>query len=370
MADKRKILMYVFGDITTDARVQRAANALSGDFDVTVLSHDKGKDVEDGAYRNILLKGWSGHSFLTTLGTVWNAYQVVKRERPDCVYCHDYYSSLLCRLLLNKKYCKRIVYDAHELIIPEEGHPMDSRQRIYYKLEKSIVNKVDLVVCASKERGEMMRQHYKLPDNPLTINNISQLANSEDSSTKGIVHSLRDFFAKPGVTVVYAGVVTKSRRIDQLLDAVISLAPMFKLLVVGNGDALGDLRQKAESVPELVSAFTGAVPYKSLGAILSRCDIGFLYYPVDTLNNTYCASNKIYEYSSVGLPMLANENPTIKQILEKSLIGLSNDNFAKGLQMISAESEKYKNNCLLFTQKNQWSEEARKLEEAIRRIIQ
>lgn len=370
MLDKKKILMYVYGDITTDARVQRAANALSNNFDVTVLSHDKGKKVEDGAYRNILLKGWSGHPFLTTLGTVWNAYKLVKRERPDCVYCHDYYSSLLCRLLLNKKYCKRIIYDAHELIIPEEGHPMDSRQRIYYKLEKSIVKKVDLVISASRERSEMMKQHYNLSTTPLAINNISQLTISDGSPTKETLKSLEAFFAKPGVTVVYAGVVTKSRRIGQLLDAVISLAPMFKLLVVGNGDALGDLRQKAESVPELVSAFTGAVPYKSLGAILSRCDIGFLYYPVDTLNNTYCASNKIYEYASVGLPMLANENPTVKQILEKTLIGLSNDNFAEGLQIISAEVEKYKNNCLLFTQKNQWSEEARKLEEAIRRIIQ
>ena len=154
---KKKMIMYVYGDITTDARVQRAANALCSDIDVTVLSHDKGKKVEDGAYHNVLLKGWKGHSFLATIGTVFQAYKLIKHEKPEYVYAHDYYSSLLCKLLLKRKYCKKIIYDAHELIIPEEGREMGFREKLYYNTEKSIVNKVDFVVCASEERGQMMK---------------------------------------------------------------------------------------------------------------------------------------------------------------------------------------------------------------------
>ena len=52
---KKKLLMYVYGDITTDARVNRAANALADEFDVTVISTNFGKEVKDDKYKNILI---------------------------------------------------------------------------------------------------------------------------------------------------------------------------------------------------------------------------------------------------------------------------------------------------------------------------
>lgn len=360
--------MYVYGDITTDARVQRAANALCSDFDVVVLSHDKGKKVEDGSFRNILLKGWKGHPFLTTLGTVFQAFWFVKRERPEYVYAHDYYSSLLCKLLLRKKYCEKIIYDAHELIIPEEGKKMGFRDKIYYNVEKSIVNNVDFVVCASEERSQMMQEHYKLKSAPLAIKNISQLTVSDDDKTKGILQKLENFFAEPGVTVVYAGVVAKSRRIGELLDAVAALAPKFKLLIVGNGDAIPELQAKAVGQKDLVSAFTGSVPYRSLGAILTLCDVGFIYYPTNSLNNIYCASNKIYEYASVGLPMMSNENPTVKKILEEAHVGIATSDFKKGLLWIESNRDKCKNNCVDFSHNNSWATEAELLRQSILRL--
>ena len=148
--------------------------------------------------------------------------------------------------------------------------------------------------------------------------------------------------------------MTRSRCIIELFDAALALADKCKLLIVGNGDALEELKIKASEHPELHTAFTGSIPYKSLGSILSRCDIGFLYYPVDTLNNRYCASNKIFEYASVGLPILANENPTVKRILEDASIGISTTNFGEGVHIIFEKGENYKNNCMVFTQNNQW----------------
>ena len=364
----KKMIMYVYGDITTDARVQRAANALCSVFDVTVLSHDKGKKVEDGAYHNVLLKGWKGHPFLATLGTVFQAYKLIKQEKPEFVYAHDYYSSLLCKLLLKRKYCKKVVYDAHELIIPEEGKKMGFREKLYYNAEKSIVNKVDFVVCASEERAQMMKDHYQLSSTPLAIKNISQLVLSDDEKTKSILNDLEEFFAKPGITVVYAGVVTKSRRIGELLKAVSYMAPKFKLLVVGNGDALAELREEAAKHDNLVSAFTGGVPYRSLGSILNQCDIGFIYYPTNSLNNIYCASNKIYEYASVGLPMFSNDNPTVKKMLKESQIGISTDDFENGLKKIAEDKEIYKKNCSVFTENNKWEDEANRLRQAILNI--
>lgn len=364
---KRKLIMYVLNDITTDARVQRAATALASDFDVTLISTQKGKQIIDDKYINILVGG-RFNGILNIFDSIFSAWKIIHKYQPDIVYCHDYYSAILAFFLIKTNCKAKIVYDAHELMIPETGRK-DNRLKFFYWFEKRIVNKVDLLICANEERGEIMKKHYGLSQSPFVVPNISQLlVNDDDNDTKALLYSLMDFFSVPKYTVVYAGAVIKSRCVEELLDAAISLSDQCKLLIVGNGDALATLKVKAANHPELLSAFVGAVPYKSLGSILSRCDIGFLYYPVNTLNNTYCASNKIYEYASVGLPMVANENPTVRRIFKDSHIGLTTGDFKKGIILIASELSFYKSKCLEFTSNNQWSKEANNLLQKIEDI--
>lgn len=353
---KPKLIMYVYGDITTDARVNRAATALADKYDVSLLSTNFGKDVKDTIYKNILI-GNGGIGMKNLLTNIYEAYKIVKREKPLILYCHDYYSAILAFMLKSRKYCKHIVYDAHELIIPENG-VKDSRLRFFYFFEKLIIKNVDKVFCASKERSTIMQEHYNLSCPPIPIRNISQLMVNNDRQIQTIVSSLDEFFSKPGPVVVYAGIVTKSRRIAELANAVSSLAPRFKLLIVGKGDAVEELKEITSSNPNLVSAFTGSVPYKALGAILSKCDIGLVYYPVNTLNNTYCASNKVYEYASVALPIISNTNPTIREELKANHIGVSSDNFVEALNELCNNLDGYKQSCMDYTKANPWQNDA------------
>lgn len=361
-----KIVMYVYGNIQTDARVKRAARALAGKYDLILLSSDCGVGVKDEDYRNVLLKcessGLKGY-----FQSVWEALKVIKREKPDIFYAHDYYSALLARLLMGRKHCKKIVYDAHELIIPEAGQK-NARMTVFYKIERSIVHKVDLLVCASVERAELMTAHYHLAQKPLVVENISYLPKDFDLSKLPIAEELNDFFADPAPTVVYAGVVTKSRRIGGLLDYAIQAAPAVKLLVVGKGDALAEMKEKAAGQTKLRYCFPGAVPYEALGAILQRCDVGYLYYPTDTLNNINCASNKIYEYASVGLPMVANSNPTVKRILEDNKIGVASDDIGAALKQALSSLVEYKAACASFVTANSWEKTANSLLEHIEKL--
>lgn len=351
--------MYVYGNIQTDARVKRAAKALAGKYDLILLSSDCGVEVKDDGYRNVLLKceasGLKGY-----FQSVWEALKVIKLEKPDIFYAHDYYSALLARLLMGRKHCRKIVYDAHELIIPEEGKN-NARMTFFYKMERAIVHKVDLLVCASEERAKLMKKHYHLEQAPLVVENISYLSKDFDLSKLPISEELDAFFADSNPTIVYAGVVTKSRRIGDLLDYSIQAAPSVKLLVVGKGDALAEMREKAVGQTKLRYCFPGTVPYEALGAILQRCDVGYLYYPTDTLNNIKCASNKIYEYASVGLPMVANSNPTVKRILEDNKIGVASDDVGKALKQALSSLVEYKAACSSFVAANSWEKTANSL---------
>ncbi len=359
MNNMSKIVMYVYGTIQTDARVKRAARALAGNFDLILLSNDCGIEMKDDGYHNVLLKcassGLRGY-----FQSIWEAYRVIRKEKPDIFYAHDYYSALLANLVIKRKLCRKIIYDAHELIIPEKRHS-DARMKFFYRMERSIVHKVDMIVCASSERAEKMKEHYHLEKSPLVVDNISYLPLGYDLSQFDFSSDLDEFFKNPTPTLVYAGVVTKSRRLVELLELAIKITPAIKLLVVGKGDALAEMKERAASQRELRYFFTGAVPYEALGSILERCDVGYLYYPTDTLNNINCASNKIYEYASVRLPIVANNNPTVKRILEESGIGVSSDDFENALSKTLGSLEKRKQACQEFVEANSWEKTAQRL---------
>ena len=362
--------MFVYGDITTDARVQRAANSLVNKYDVTVVSVNVHKAVGSFLFKNVVLNCDCKFHFLKYFIFIFKSLQYLLKNDFVLLYGHDYYSALLLRIafcLPHRKF--RILYDAHELIIPEENSEQERRMQFFFKWEKSIIKRVDLLLCASDERGNLMRDYYGLDKPPVVIRNISQLCISSDEETKGIIDSLSDFFSHKGKTVVYAGVVTSSREIIRLLQACIDLAPQYKLLIVGNGDSVAPMKMLSNKHPELVVEFTGAVPYKSLGAILSRCDIGYIYYPVNTLNNIYCASNKLYEYASVNLPILANKNPTISNSLLVNDLGVSCEDFVKGIIEVDSKLDTYRENCKLFTKHNSWNSESQKLQNAVNEVL-
>lgn len=363
----KKLIMYVYGDITTDARVNRAANALANNFDITLLSTQFGKKVEDGTFKNILI-GTNKTGFKNLFTNIYEAYKIIKKAKPEVVYCHDYYSAILAWMLICSNFQGRIIYDAHELIIPEPGIS-DRRLSFFRWFEKRIVKKVDLLVNASQERGELMKQYYKLDKAPLAIRNISQLDVNDDADTKLILQKLDNFFATQKPTVVYAGVVTSSRRIMELEEAVSQLATNFKLLIVGQGDALEEIKVKAAENKELTFAYTGKIPYKSLGAVLAKCDIGFVYYPTNTLNNTYCASNKIYEYASVSLPMVSNNNPTVKKELKEFNLGIAMDDIVSALRIVGSNLEQYKAACNTYTKNNPWEKDAELLLSYVLKLI-
>jgi len=235
-------------------------------------------------------------------------------------------------------------------------------------MEKAIVHKVDLLVCASQERAALMKEHYHLSKAPLVVENISYLPLGFDISKIDAANQLEDFFADNTPTLVYAGVVTKSRKIGSLFDMAAKLAPDVKLLIVGNGDALNELKEKAAGQDKLKCCFTGAVLYEALGEILKRCDVGYLYYPTNTLNNINCASNKIYEYASVGLPIVANNNPTVKRILEQGGIGVASDDFEQALKKALSNLDAFKKACAKFVEDNSWEKTAQRLLESVEKM--
>ena len=204
----------------------------------------------------------------------------------------------------------KTVYDAHELYLPEKNLPFGLRNYFFHIWEKMIIKKVTVLIAAQTERANIMKTFYHLKQAPIVVRNISKLPDADKVSNPEIERVCEEFFKKPGITVGYAGVIDLSRGLEELLKAVDSLKGTHKVFLVGNGADSQILREKAAEYNRTDILQIDALPYDQLSAVMKRCDIGFVYYPTDTLNNKYCASNKIYEYASIGIPMASNDNPT------------------------------------------------------------
>jgi glycosyltransferase involved in cell wall biosynthesis len=77
--------------------------------------------------------------------------------------------------------------------------------------------------------------------------------------------------------------------------------------------------------------------------LTSWASLGIVGYNHDSLNNLYCAPNKIYEYGSFGIPILANDVPGLTATVERYSAGVcaksDEDEVRRGLDRIECQYE-------------------------------
>jgi len=363
----KRMLMFVYNDLNTDARVQRAAGALSEIVELEVLS--VGNEYSSSKYRTINIKALACSNTIKYFVVLKKIVRYLKGKKYDILYAHDFSSALPALYMKCFNKCDKLIYDAHELFIPQNGIRFSLRDKFFYWFERKLIKKADLIICAQEKRGDIMVDHYGLKSKPVTIRNISKLPQTKLPLELELQKKCNDFFVKKGTTIVYAGAMIMDRKLDELISNVSKLGEGYKLLFVGGGSDKERLQNIAQKYPLMNCCFLGNVPYIHLSKMLKQCDIGYLYYPVDKLNNIYCASNKIYEYASINLPIVANENPTVQEIFDKCEIGICSNNIQIAIETIVTDIDKYKSNCSIFDIKNSWEKESELLINAVKPVF-
>lgn len=357
------IVMVVYNNLVTDARVQRAAASLGKTNNVVVISSGCNA-IQNEYFRNVTIQVRGVPSILNYLLFARKAIMKIRGMDFDLLYGHDYYSAFILYKVSSNLMNKKYVYDAHELIIPDKQEKLSFRSRYFLHFERKAIKRSDLIICAQENRALIMKEFYKLKHTPVTIKNISKLP---DKSCKA-PSAVEDFLSSYKAIVVYAGVVSKTRELDKLVKEMAGIDNV-GLLIIGQGNQYVELKKIIDDDNITNVLLVGSLPYQELSSILKRCDIGYLYYPTSGLNNIYCAPNKIYEYASVGLPMLANENPTLKQIFEEYQIGECTNFIRNGIKRLLSNHQVYRNNVRKFNLKISWEQEEYKLVTSIGRLL-
>jgi glycosyltransferase involved in cell wall biosynthesis len=333
-------------------------------YDVVLIGpHDK-KEIRSGIKIIPLFKPKNRieRFFKTSL----SLYRKALLEKADIYHFHD--PELIPLMLLLKIKAKaKIIYDVHEdfskKILARYWLPKKIRGLVAYlfgKLEKKISEKFDFIIVATlkiKERFDLI--------NIEVIKNYPKLFGSnlqKDPSVTGKKNILR---------VIYTGGLAKHKGIYKILQALTYISQGVVLDVYGKSSdkeferKIIDLKNKYH----LNMNYRGRISYKQIYEEMRRSDVGVVCnQPKFGYNESL--PNKLFEYMSAGLPVIASDFVEWKEIIEGNGAGFCVEptdprEIAEAIQYIAQHSKRAKemgkNGRKAIIEKYNWKEEGDKL---------
>ena len=318
------ILMILFGNIENDGRVLRTIDTLKKKFDITIYSHCDQENFEINKTKLIKRKSpnYKKNFFELILFTV-QLFKIFFKKKYDIIYLHDFYLALPVKLISFFSSSK-IIYDAHELIVPDKENKRNYKDYFFYLLEKVSIKKFNLIIAANKERAMIMKKHYGLKKIPEIVKNIPRDTIKNKLLTRSYLEKKFEIFKNnKGLFFVYQGLINPKRNIEKIVMN-LSKIQNSQVLLIGSGNKkyikyLKNLFIK-NSVKNIY--FFGDLDLKTLYSILNISDFGIISYSNTNLNNKYCAPNKLYEYALFNLPMITTDQILFKRTFEKYKIGM------------------------------------------------
>ena len=291
------------------------ANHINGKV-IVVVADGRG-DVDAGAkevsYRDLgYIEG--GRLQRMILGP-WRAFWTLRKLAPDLVHFHD--PELIPLALLLKTMGIKVVYDVHEDL---PGQIMDKFwiPAIFRKPVSLIMSRVESI--AARIFDAIVAATPKIesrfpPSKTMMVQNYPII-------TEMLIQNSTPYQKRPP-SFVYAGVITRERGAFEMVKALgyLDTYSDAKLELAGTFSPT-DLEAKLHDLPEWSSVcFHGFVGRKRLASLLGAAKAGLvLFHPLP--NHIESQPNKMFEYMSAGIPIIASNFPWWREIIEKEKCGL------------------------------------------------
>lgn len=223
-----------------------------------------------------------------------------------------------------KKMNTPVVYYNMELF--QEKNCKDNRALLSKALEIKCSQKCWFTVIQSRERAQVYMKENKISEDSIRYLTIATCG--QPITETGDYFRKKFHLSKDQIIVLYAGNIIDWAMCYETVQSV-SNWPEKCVLVLHTWRK--DIEKTEyfkkivkESDPKKVYFSTTPVEYEKLPNILSSADIGLLFYrPIDeNFTEIGSSSNKIAQYVQVGLPLIANDFPSIRKIFQKYKSGV------------------------------------------------
>ena len=283
------------------------------DYDVSLVVADgKGNEVNNGV--NILDVGASKGRFDRIRNAPKRVFAKAAALNADLYHLHD--PELIPIGLKLKRLGKKVFFDAHE-DAPEQmlsKHYLNYYSRwVISKLLKSYENyafpKFDGLITATPF---IKNKLIKLNANTTNINNYPIVGELSNCDSKSKIRSN---------SICYIGNIDTIRGINELVKSLEFIDEKIELKLAGPYSS-NNIRSSLKELPgwRNIKEY-GLVSRRDVANIFNQCFAGIVTFH-DYPNHRNAQPNKIFEYMSAGLPVIASDFPLWRKILNDNSCGI------------------------------------------------
>jgi glycosyltransferase involved in cell wall biosynthesis len=236
----------------------------------------------------------------------------------DLYHLHD--PELLPAAWTLRKMGKHVIFDAHEdlpaQILSKAYLPKSTRRAVSFAtavLERFVASRISFVVAATPAiRNKFSRMGIRALD----INNFPLVSEFEANAT----------WDSKAREVCYVGGITAIRGIEQLVGAMASVTSGARLNLVGTFTGAG-FENKVKASPGWPNVtYLGQLARSGVREVLTRSLAGIVTFLPEP-NHVEAQPNKMFEYMSAGIPLIASDFPLWRDIVEGNNCGICVDPF-------------------------------------------
>jgi len=371
-----KVLHVLFEDINFDYRVKKELNSLKIKHDVEIAylqetadiySEIKSHPLNYPAYDKKQLRILYWLKKFRYISKKISA--IIKNDNFDVIHVHNIGACFAITLLKPKS---KIIYDTHEMY-SEMNHYVSILKILYVFIEKYIFKNVDIVIHANESRKDFYVNKFKMKVPNYFIANVTPLSSDFNLEMVSELETLK----KTKKIVLYQGAMGNNRNLLEIVKGFAKGKKDKVLVLVGGGMLQKDIKVYIEQ-NKLSDWFLqiSKVSVDKLKSITNYADLGIVTYKNNCLNNYYCASNKLMEYSQQKVPVLGIDFPEIRKTVHTFDIGqVFREEEIESFGVIvdkclsHASYQQWRNNAHKVIECMNWEKEEEKLEEIYDSIV-
>jgi glycosyltransferase involved in cell wall biosynthesis len=365
---KTRVAFSVTNCICHDQRVLKIAETVKElNCDIIVIGRRSGDCCKANSvafktkrFRMIFRRGFLFYKFFNI-----RLFFFLLFHKYDLLVANDL-DTLLPNFMVSKLKNLSLVYDSHEYFTgtPEiQDRPIV--RWVWKTIEKSIFPGLKYVMTVSDSIALKYENEYGI--RPATVRNCSR------SSDEILPFSKEELgIDKDNLLLILQGTgLNVDRGGEELIEA-IGKTEKSSLLVVGSGDLLDLLKSKVadQNLSDRIKFFP-KMPWDRLMRFTKSADAGVSLDKNTNINYRFSLPNKLFDYISAGIPVIAGELPEISKIVGENNCGIilaevSSEGIAEAIRELTEKPDlisQLKKNAVLASESINWNKESLKVVE-------
>lgn len=364
MGNQQKIIVTVSNDLSTDQRVRKMCNTLHKmGYEIVLLGRLRRNSLPiDRPYEVKRFKLWFDKGGLFYANLNIRLFFFLLFAKYDRIHANDL-DTLLPAYFTSKLRKKTLVYDTHEIFteVPEiQGRWV---KKVWLRIEGSIFPKLNKILTVNRSIADFYGKRFS--KDVKVIRNIPEKQNASFTQTRADLKLPENKF----IVIAQGSGINVDRGNEELLLSIKNLKDVY-LLFVGSGDAIPGLKRLSyENGMETKVRFIDRMPYDEMIQYTANADLGISLDKPNNLNYLYSLPNKIFDYISAGIPILASDLPEVANIVNTYKVGhvideISPNAIAKGIEDLrSIGKDNWKEALKTASEDLTWEKEAKVLAE-------